>query len=137
MVKEGRMDGGRFDLYFGPLKVGVVIQTDSDFPNLWGALAVDPSLSEQASAEAARLLEFIALDRESSRLRDLEDEGDTSPERERQCEALEAKLSDRFGDFIETDRWHLVDENGRVLKILCPVLRCDGEIVWRWNPDDP
>jgi hypothetical protein len=31
-------------------------------------------------------------------------------------------------------QWHLIDEPGQRLPILCPILRGNGEIEWRWNP---
>jgi hypothetical protein len=124
------MDGDRFDLYFGPLKVGVVTRTDSDFPNLWGGITYDPALSEQRSPEVTRFVKFVALNRESIRLLDMEHEHDTS----REQEAVNAELEAQYMDYVESEDWHLIDEQGRVLPILCPILRGDGEIVWRWNP---
>jgi hypothetical protein len=126
------MDGDRFDLYFGSLKVGVVTQSNSDFPNLWGNIAYDPALVEPRSAELARFVKFVVLNRESTRLLDREHEHDTS----REQEAVGAELAAHYMDFVESEDWHLIDNQGRLLPILCPILRGDGEIVWRWNPGE-
>jgi hypothetical protein len=125
------MVGKRYDLYFGSLKVGVVTQTDSDFPNLWGDISYDRAVSEPRSEEAARLARFVELNRESIRLVDLEEE-DTS----REQKVADAELDANYMDYIDSEDWHLVDERGRKLPILCPLLRGSSEIVWRWNPSD-
>lgn len=124
------MDGERYDLYFGSLKVGVVTQADGDFPNLWGTIAYDPALSDPQSPEAVRLTRFISLNKESTRLMDLEDERDTS----REQEAVNAELEADYAVYVESEEWRLIDGRRLELPILCPILREDGEIVWRWNP---
>jgi hypothetical protein len=124
------MVGDRYHLYFGSLKVGVVTHTDSDFPNLWGDISYDLAVSEPQSEEAARFAKFVELNRESTRLVDLEDEQDTS----REQQDVNAELEADYTDYVESEDWHLVDECGRELPILCPILRWSGEIVWRWNP---
>jgi hypothetical protein len=124
------MKGERYDLHFGSLRVGVVTQTDSDFPNLWGAIVYDAALVKPRAGKAARFAKFLALNRESTRLVDMEHEHDTS----REQAAINAEL-EGFADYIESQDWHLVDERGRELPILCPIFRGDGEIVWRWDPD--
>jgi hypothetical protein len=97
------MGGNRFDLCFGSLKVGVVTQTDSDFPNLWGSLTYDPALANPQSAEVARLAKFVALNRESTRLVDMEYETDTS----REQEVVNAELEAHYADYLESEDWHL------------------------------
>jgi hypothetical protein len=123
------MDGNHFDLYFGALKVGVVTQSASDFPNLWGTIAYDPSLAEPRSAEVVRFVKFVVLNQESTRLMDMEHE----PGMPREQEALCAELEAHFNDYIESEEWHLIDKQGQRLPILCPILRGSDEIVWRWN----
>ncbi len=120
----------RYDLYFGSLKVGVVTQTDSDFPNLWGSITYEPTVLKRQSAETSRLARFVELNRESTRLADLEDQQEAS----REQEAVSAELEANFMDYVESEDWLLIDERGRELPILCPILRDPGEIVWRWNP---
>jgi hypothetical protein len=127
-VEEG-VDGERYDLYFGSLKVGVVTPTDSDFPNLWGTITYEPWLAQPPSPEAVRLARFVALNQESTRLVDLEDEVDTG----REQAAVNAELEAGFMDYIESQEWRLVDRRGRELPILCPILRGDGDLVWRWR----
>jgi hypothetical protein len=126
----GRVDGERYDLYFGSLKLGVVTQSDSDFPNLWGTMAYEPWLSSPPSPEAVRLARFVALNKESTRLVDLEDQADTS----REQAAVNAELEAGFMDYVESEDWWLVDRRCRKLAILCPILRGDGDLVWRWDP---
>jgi hypothetical protein len=122
------MNDKSYDLYFGSLKVGVVTQTDSDFPNFWGDIENDPALLEPQSDEAARFVRFLSIDRESIRLVDTEHEHDVS------CElaAVNAEL-EAYSDYIESEDWQLIDSRGRRLPILCPIFRQSGAIVWRWN----
>lgn len=119
------MDKG-FGLYFGPLKIGRVIQTDSDFPNLWGNITYDPALGNPQMAEVSR---FIALNRECTRLADMEQESDIFQEQE----AVNTELEAYYLSYVESEDWHLIDEQGDKLPILCPIFRGDSEIVWRWN----
>jgi hypothetical protein len=123
------MKGKRYDLYFGTLKVGIVTEIDSDFPNLWGDIAYDPALLKPQAGEIARFVKFVELNRESTKLVDMEDEQDTS----REQDAVNAELV-AYMDYVESEDWHLIDTRGRALPILCPILRGSGEIVWRWNP---
>ncbi len=123
------MDWDRFDLFFGPMKVGVVFLCDADFPNLWGNIVVDSAVSDPATAEAMRLARFIALNRESTRLMELMDEAGPSPGQE----AVDAELAEIGGNFDDSEDWCLVNVLGHRLPILCPVFRDDDEIVWRWN----
>jgi hypothetical protein len=122
------MNGDGYDLYFGALKVGAVTETDSDFPNLWGDIVYETAFSEPQSGEMARLAKFVALNRESTRLADLEDEQDTTHEQEVVNAELEA-----YADYVESADWHLIEQGGRELPILCPIFRGPGEVVWRWG----
>ena len=124
------MKGDRYNLHFGSLKLGMVTETDSDFPNLWGDIVYDRSLAEPRTDELFRLARFVALNREATRLTDLEDE----PSMGAGQESVIAERDTQYTDYIESDDWHLIDEQGRELPILCPILRGTAEIVWRWNP---
>jgi hypothetical protein len=122
------MDDDCFDLSFGSLKVGEVTLTASDFPNLWGKIAYDSAHAEQQSPELARFNQFLELDRQSMKLIDVEHERDVSEE----LSAINAQLKS-YRDYIDSADWYLIDKRGRKLPILCPVLRDNGEIVWRWG----
>ena len=91
------MDGDRYDLYFGSLKVGVVTRTDSDFPNLWGTIACEPWLSSPRSREEERLVRYFALDRECNRLLEVEHEVDNF----REQAAIIAEIEAEFMDVVE------------------------------------
>lgn len=119
----------RYDLYLGPLKVGIVTEQDKDFPNLWGQIAYDKSLLNPNTEAMNRLARFIDLSCESIRLVDIEHEQDVADEL-----AVLNKQLEQFQDYIDTDDWVLVDDKGERHLILCPILRHGGEIVWRWNP---
>jgi hypothetical protein len=125
------MGGKRYDLVFGSIKVGVVTPTDSDFPNLWGEITYDPRLENPQTPDAARFAKFVALNRESTRLVDMEHEQDVS----RELDAINAEL-ESYNDYIESEEWYLIDASDTRLRILCPVLRGTGEIVWRWGLPD-
>ncbi|MCB9927781.1 MAG: hypothetical protein H6822_36965 [Planctomycetaceae bacterium] len=118
----------RYELHFRDFKIGDVIEDDTDFPNLWGRIAYNDSLKCPTSEEQTRLVRFIELNQDSIRLVDLESEQDVSHDLDAINKELEA-----FTDYIETDDWLLIADNGKRLPILCPILRHDGEIVWRWN----
>jgi len=119
----------RYELHFREMKIGDVTEADADFPNLWGTITYDGSLQCPTSEEQKRLARFIELNRDSIRLVDIEHEQDVSAELDAINKELEA-----FDDYIETDDWLLITQEGETLPILCPILRHDGEIVWRWNP---
>ncbi len=116
------MQGARYELYFGPLRLGSVVQTDSDFPNLSGQITYDAAIGQSGSPEVTRLARFVALNRESNRLTNQPSEQ----------AALDAALQ-TYADYIESEDWRLIDEQGREHPILCPVLCWDDYIVWRWN----
>jgi len=118
----------RYELHFRDMKIGDVTEDDADFPNLWGTIAYNKSLECPISEEQKRLARFIELNQDSIRLVDLEHEQDVSDELDAINKELEA-----FNDYIETDDWFLIADNGKTLPILCPILRYDCEIVWRWN----
>jgi hypothetical protein len=122
--------GDRFDLYLGPLKVGVVTRTDSDFPNLWGSIAYESWVSQPQSPAEQRFAKFAALNKESTRLVDMGQQGEDSSE----LAAVSAELEAGFMGYVESEDWWLVDRSGRKLPILCPILRGDGDLVWRWDP---
>ena len=123
------MDGDRYDLYFGALKVGVVTRTDSDFPNLWGTIACELWLSSPRSREEERLVRYFALDRECNRLLEVEHEVDNF----REQAAIIAEIEAEFMDVVESEEWRLVDGGGGELPILCPGFHDDGGLVWRWG----
>lgn len=124
------MDGEQYDLDFGSRKFCVVVPLDSDFPNLWGAITYEPWVSRPRSPEEQRLARFLALNKENTRLADLGRDGEGA----RAEAAVNAELEAAFLDNIECDSWRLVDCRGQERPILCPILRGDGELVWRWDP---
>jgi hypothetical protein len=125
------VDGERYELYFGSLKVGVVTETDSDFPNLWGTIAYEPWVCSPQSPEEGRLARYVALNKESTRLMDMGDAVDVACERAAINAELEAGYTD---DYVLSVEWWLVDRGGQKVPILCPILRGDGDLVWRWDP---
>jgi hypothetical protein len=118
------MNGERYDLVFGSLKVGVVRQTDSDFPNLWGEIIYDPGLENAQSPKVRRFVQFVSLNRESTRLIDMEHEQDVS----RELAAVNAEL-EKYLDYIESEDWYLIAKDGRCVAIMAPILRGANEIV--------
>ncbi len=119
----------RYELYFRDMKIGDITEDDADFPNLWGTITYNESINRPTTEEQERLARFVELNQDSIRLVDVEHEQDVSAELDVINKELEA-----FNDYIETDDWLLVTDHGKRLPILCPILRHDGEIVWRWNP---
>jgi hypothetical protein len=115
-------------LFHGLLKIGVVTEDDADFPNMFGAIAYEPWILEPRDPDEKRLARFVELNCESTRLVDLEDEVDTSAESEK----IDAELG-QYQDLVESEEWWLVDDVGKKVPILCPMLRT-SEIVWRWDP---
>jgi hypothetical protein len=118
----------QYELYFGALKIGNVFEDDRDFPSWFGRITYAPSFEQSESELARRLARFIGLSFESIALIDANQEG--SPEL---ADLLREEAA--FNDVADSKAWHLIDELGSVIPILCPVLRRDGGIVWRWNPE--
>jgi hypothetical protein len=118
-----------FSLFLGDCRIGRVAYEDSDFPNVWGRLTVDETLAQPTTPTAQRIARFLELNRAGIRLVDVENERDVSAELAEINRQLES-----FNDYVETDDWRLVDDEGQVHPILCPIVRDGGEIVWRWNP---
>ena len=118
----------RYELRFRDIHVGIVTLKDSDFPNLWGDIDYDDVISHPTSENEIRMSQFIELNRESTRLVDLEDQEDVAAK----LDLVNQQLV-HFNDYIESDDWLLVNEGGETLPILVPMFRNDREIVWRWN----
>tara|TARA_B110000495_G_C22522365_1_gene318460 strand:- start:89 stop:472 length:384 start_codon:yes stop_codon:yes gene_type:complete len=116
------------ELRFGTTTVGLVTQTDADFPNVWGEIVLDESLESSACEETTRMAEFIRLNRECTRLADIEHEQDVSTELDAVNQQLES-----YNDYIETSDWVLVSTDSETVGVMCPIFRDDGELVWRWN----
>src|SRR5262249_32939397 len=85
-------------------------------------------LGKPKSALLRRFVKFILLNRESTRLIDVEDEKDVSAE----IATVNTELED-YRDIIESEDWYLEDESGRRVAIMSPILRGESEIVWRWD----
>ena len=90
----------------------------------------DAALSNPNLDQGSRFVRFLELERESTRLLELEPEQDTS----REQAAVNAELEAHYLDYIESEQWHLIDAAGTRHPILCPILHGPGGIVWRWNP---
>ena len=119
----------RYELYFRDVKIGDVTEDDADFPSLRGTINYDASMTRPSTEEQQRLARFLELNRYSFRLVDVEHEQDVAAEFDAANKELEA-----FDYYIESDEWLLIAISGERLPILCPFLRHDGGIVWRWNP---
>ena len=124
------MSGERYELYFGTRRVGAVTQLDSDFPNLWGSIVYDASITRPQTPEDQRMARYVELSIESMRLM----MGDTYVEDDDDDESnpFEAEIDRDFMDLVETNDWRLIDAQGKVEPILFPVFHPDDEIVWRW-----
>jgi hypothetical protein len=118
-----------YTLFFGDLDVGTVKQTDSDFPNLFGQISLNPHLASQAHPAATRMCNFIRLNRESIRL--IEDGAE--PGKSANLDEVDQQLL-TYSDYVESDSWVLVDDAGARHNILVPIFRGESEIVWRWQP---
>ena len=130
------MSGEMYDLHFGSLKVGVVTENDRDFPNLWGDIVYDAALADPQTDDLARLSKFVSLNRESTRLMDLEEKKHTANDQPRidaELKRINAELEAHYQEYVESEDWHLIDTCGCDQPILCPLLRGEGEIVWRWG----
>ena len=126
------MPDERYELYFGTRRVGAVTLRDSDFPNLWGSIAYDASITRPKSPEDRRMARFVELSIESMRLlmsdEDEDEDDDINP--------VDAELERDFSDLVDTNNWRLIDAQGKVEPILCPAFHPDDEIVWRWSVGD-
>lgn len=116
------------ELKFGNTLVGLITLTDADFPNVWGEIVLDGSLVNPACAERTRMAEFIRLNRECTRLADIEHEQDVAY----QLDAVNKQL-ECYSDYIGTNDWVLISPDSETAGIMCPIFRDDNELVWRWN----
>lgn len=118
----------QYALCLREIKIGIVTENDCDFPNLMGTIIFDESLTQLSSGEGKRLARFLELNKESSRLVGIEHEQDVSIE----LATVNKQLED-YIDYIDTQDWILITDNGKELPILCPIFHTNGEIVWRWD----
>ena len=123
------MDFDRFTLFYGPMEIGTVFQVEGYFSDQWGHIALGRALVDPQTAEAMRLAQFIALNRESTRLWENSEPDELSAEKE----AVTAELEAIGHGLFDSEDWCLVNILGHRLPILCPVFRDEDEIEWQWN----
>ncbi len=118
----------KFNLKYADILVGTVIKQNEDFPNLWGRFELVLSEKSLDDKIIIRLAEFIKLSIRESDLVEREHLDDVSKEFEQLNIDIEPYM-----DFIESEEWFLVDENGKENKILVPSFKSDNSILWRWG----
>jgi len=111
-----------YRLFFRDLYLGVVVQDDFDFPNLFGTFTLADKVGEDELSR--HLLNYI----EQSIIGNGLMEDDKMDE----WEKFENALSERFLDLIETDDWYLMAD-GKREPIMIPIFCRDKGIVWRWD----
>ena len=109
-------------LVFGDVPIARIKRDNADFPAFFGSY----DLIERSDADATQrhIEEYIAM---SVRVWPLieADKYDAEAQEEEEL----------FLDLIESDKWALVDDQGRRTPILIPVFETNGRINWRLNPD--
>lgn len=106
-------------LVYGERRIATVVHESSDFPTLYGTYV----LIEDQSADQllAHVRDYVAMSVESWPLVEAGEYDE---------DAMAAE--DPFMDLINSDRWALVDTDGRRRSIQAPVFETGGRINWRW-----
>lgn len=109
-----------YQLFFDDHQIGTITKKDEDFLNLFGTYDL------LASTEKAHpfIFQYIQYSIQASML---------MGEDEKKWEEFMEKEESKYMDLIETENWHLIDENGKTHKILVPIFHYNNEIIWRWN----
>jgi hypothetical protein len=115
----------QYKLIFGNVEIGIVEETNADFPNFWGKF--DPLPATGHPETYRRIQAYIAYSRQRDGLL-AQGDGPGS-----QWEKFMLQNEPRFRDLIECDAWWLVDAAGQRHPILVPNFRVDG-VVWRLDP---
>lgn len=113
-----------FTLYFGDIRVGTIVQTDSDFPSIFGSYRIE--LPEDENAVHRHIHNYIKYSIEAWRLMMIDDSegGD--------WDHYQSEHEMKYIDLIESNDWRLVSGT-RTIRILIPIFGTDGEVNWRLN----
>ena len=111
-----------FRLFFRDIELGMIVENYADFPNLWGTFKMVDTIGEGELWH--RLQDFIA--------QSIVGHGLMEDDKMNEWEQFENELGERFPDLIETEDWHLLIDDKRVL-IMVPIFERNNGIVWRWN----
>lgn len=110
----------KYKLFFQENEVGTILKVDEDFPNLFGRYELSQNLVKQETI----ISEYVKYSVEASKLMESDET--------KWLEFIDNKES-QFTDLIESEEWKLVDEYGKIHKIMIPNFCDKNEIVWRWN----
>lgn len=112
----------QYRLFYRELGIGEVTQENEDFPNLFGTFR--PTAGNEQYPAYDKVQWYISYSVAADQLMQ---EG-----KEEEWDRFATENEPQFLDLIETDDWHLVDEDG-VEPILVPIFCQNSGIVWRWN----
>lgn len=119
MHQLGRMN---YTLKYKDIEVGQIKGEEEDFPNLWGKLTKNESLTDEA------IINFIELSIEESNLIEEDHLRDISKE----MTVLEKQI-EPYMYLIDSEEWVLISDGGEAEKILVPSFKSNNSIVWRWS----
>jgi len=111
-----------YTLKYKDIEVGQIKGEEEDFPNLWGKLTKNESLTDEA------IINFIELSIEESNLIEEDHLRDISKE----MTVLEKQI-EPYMYLIDSEEWVLISDGGEAEKILVPSFKSNNSIVWRWS----
>lgn len=117
-----------YKLFWGDVEIGIIKGCEADFPNLSGYIEFETSYLSAQEVDVSRLRKYIQLQAKSCDLIEVEHETDV----EKELDLINQEL-DQYLDFVESDKWHLIDENGNTQSILSPIINSNNEVTWRWK----
>ena len=98
-------------------EIGKIIQTDEDFPNLFGKFELTKNELPK------EIMDYIYYSIKFSKL--LEED-------EKKWEEYMKKNEKKYIQIINSKEWYLVDNSGKNENILVPIIG-DNSITWRWD----
>jgi|WetSurMetagenome_2_1015567.scaffolds.fasta_scaffold1570362_1 hypothetical protein len=107
----------KYKLFYDNILIGNIIQSDENFPNLYGKFEIDNrNLPDY-------LIDYLNYSNKCSELFE---------EDEKKWLKYIDKNESKYNDLIESNKWYLTDESGKINKILIPIIG-KNDITWRWN----
>jgi hypothetical protein len=108
----------KYRLYYQEIEIGVVVENDSNFPNVYGDLHL--TINELPIS----INRYIKYSKELKRVLEKNDENE-----------INKYIEDHERDFFElinSNSWFLIDENNKKENILIPIFD-NNKLIWRWR----
>lgn len=107
-----------YSLYFDTVKIGTIIQTNSNFPSNYGEVIYNDNLEENDA-----ITNYINYSIEADKL--------FSKDESEWLEFIENE-EQNYLDLINSEQWTLKNNN-ELINILTPIFHKNNRISWRYN----